>query len=215
MASPNPYDTHPMLAVIYPNGVGVPISFPLGSDGVAHVTSLRLSLRFQMSEDFMFIDEEVYDAQSGDLIHTICKSPVCHGDTKQWLLNASRYRVYSVTDSMMAASTKLVTPHRSSIGTVKLTPAIRVKVEHAEELITIISNDSDENSPAVPSPIRSPFVNCSHPESSQRSTNPLSHPVPHIVYPTSLSVVDSLKRIWASKGVRNIFKTLDFDTLDI
>jgi hypothetical protein len=24
-----------------------------------------------MSEDFMFIDEEVYDAHSGDLIHTI------------------------------------------------------------------------------------------------------------------------------------------------
>jgi hypothetical protein len=49
----------------------VSISFPLNIDGVAHVTSLRLSLRFQMSEDFMFIDEEVYDAQSGDLIHII------------------------------------------------------------------------------------------------------------------------------------------------
>jgi hypothetical protein len=97
MASPNPCNTHPMLVVIYSNGVRVPISFPLGSDGIAHITSLRLSLRFQMSEDFMFIDEEVYDAQSGDLIHTICKSPVCHCDTKQWLLNASRYRrVYSV-----------------------------------------------------------------------------------------------------------------------
>jgi hypothetical protein len=52
------------LAVIYSEVGGVPISFPLGNDGVAHVTSLRLSLRFQMSEDFMFIDEEVYDAQS-------------------------------------------------------------------------------------------------------------------------------------------------------
>jgi hypothetical protein len=31
----------------------------------------------------------------------------------------------------------------------------------------------------------------------------------------SLSIVDSLKRIRASKGARNVFKTLDFDTLDI
>jgi hypothetical protein len=39
--------------------------------------------------------------------------------------------------------------------------------------------------------------------------------MPDVVHPTSLSVVDSLKRIRASKGVRNIFKTLDFDILDI
>ena len=66
-----PYDTHPRLVVIYSNSERVPISFPLGNDRVAHVTSLRLSLRFQMSEEIMFIDEEVYDAQFGDLIYTI------------------------------------------------------------------------------------------------------------------------------------------------
>jgi hypothetical protein len=91
MASHNPYDTHPRLAVINSGVEGVPISFLLGNDGVALVTSLRLSLRFQMSDDFMFIDEEVYDAQFGDLIHTIGQSPICEGDTKQWLLNAGRY----------------------------------------------------------------------------------------------------------------------------
>jgi hypothetical protein len=37
----------------------------------------------------------------------------------------------------------------------------------------------------------------------------------HVVHLTSLSVVDSLKRIRASKGVRNVFKTVDFDTLVI
>jgi hypothetical protein len=50
-----------------------------------------LSLRFQMSEEFMFIDEEVYDAQSGELIYTIGKSLVCDGASKHWLLNAGRY----------------------------------------------------------------------------------------------------------------------------
>jgi hypothetical protein len=44
-----------------------------------------------MSEEFMFIDEEVYDAQSGDLVHTIGQFPVCVGDTKHWLLNVGRY----------------------------------------------------------------------------------------------------------------------------
>jgi hypothetical protein len=67
MASHNPCDTHSRFAVIHSDSEGVPISFPLGNDRVALVNSLRLSLRFQMSEDFMFIDEEVYDAQSGGL----------------------------------------------------------------------------------------------------------------------------------------------------
>ena len=70
----------------------------------------------------MFIDEEVYDAQSGDLIHTIGQSPVCEGDTKQWLLNAERCQVYGVSDLVMAASTELVTPHHSSTRTVQLIP---------------------------------------------------------------------------------------------
>jgi hypothetical protein len=148
-------------------GDSVPILFPLGKDGHALVTSLRLSLRFRFSDEFMYIDEEIYDAQSGDLIQTIGQSLVCDRDSKQWLLNAGRYRVYGVSDSVMATSTEQVTPHHNSIGTVQLTPATRVKVEHAEEVIIILSDDSDGNSPAVASPIISPLVNCALPESSQ------------------------------------------------
>jgi hypothetical protein len=115
----------------------------------------------------------------------------------------------------MAASTELVTSHRSSTGTIQLTPATRVKVEHPEELITILSDDSDGNSPAVASLNRSPLVNSSLPDSSQRSPIPLSHPAPYVGHQKSLSIVDSLKRIRASKGTRKVFKTLDFDSLDI
>jgi hypothetical protein len=215
MASLNPSDAHSRFAVICVDGDGVPISFPLSNDGHALVTSLRLSLRFQMSEDFIFIDEEVYDGHSGDLIHTIGQSPVCNGGTKQWLLNAGRYQVYGVSDSVMVATMELVTPHRSSTGTVQLTPATRMKVEHAEELITILSDDSDGSSLAVVSRISSPLINSFVPDSSQRSPTPLSHLPPRVGHQKCLSVVDSLRRIRASKGVRNIFKTLDFDTLDI
>jgi hypothetical protein len=115
----------------------------------------------------------------------------------------------------MATSSELVTSHRSSIGTVQLTPPIRVKVEHAEELITILSDDSDGNSPTVALPMTSPLVNSPLPESSQKSPITLSHPPPHVGPQKSLSIVDSLKRIRYSKGTRNVFKTLNFDSLDI
>jgi hypothetical protein len=90
-----------------------------------------------------------------------------------------------------------------------------VKVEHAEELITILSDDSNGNSPVVASPIRSPLINSSLPESSQKSHILLSHPSSQDGNQKSISVVDSLRRIRASKGIRNVFKTLDFDTVDI
>ena len=215
MASPNLCETHPMLVVIYLDGVGVPISFPLGSDGVAHVTSLRLSLRFQLSEDFMFIDQEVYDANSGDVTHTIGQSPVCDRGSKHWLLNAGRYRVYGVSNSVMAASTELVTPNQSLTGTVQLTLATGVKLEPMDELITILSDDSDDNSPTVVLSMNSPLVNSPLPKSSQKSSSLLSHPASHVVCPTFSCIVDFLKRIRAIKGLRNLFKTLDFDTFDI
>jgi hypothetical protein len=205
MAAQIPCDTHPRLAVIYFDGEGVLISFPLGNDGITLVTSMTLSLKFQMSEDFMFIDEEVYDTQTGDLIHTIGQSPVCDRASKQWLLNAGRYRVYGMSDSVMAASTELVTSHHSSTRTVQLTPATRVKLELAEELITILRDDSDGNSPTVALSMTSPLINSPLPKSSQKSPITPSHPLPHVGHLKSLSVVDSLKRIQASKGARNVF----------
>jgi hypothetical protein len=66
----------------------------------------------------MYVDEEVFDANSEVLIHTIGQSLVCDGDSKHWLLKHGRFRVYGVSDSVMVASTELDTPHRSSTGTV-------------------------------------------------------------------------------------------------
>jgi hypothetical protein len=111
MAALNPSDTYPSYAVIHADGEGVPLSFPLQNDELLRITSLRLSLRFGLSEDFMFLDEEVYDIESGNLINTIEQSPVCDEDSKEWLLRPGRFRVYGVSESVMAASTELVTPH--------------------------------------------------------------------------------------------------------
>jgi hypothetical protein len=103
-------DTLSKFVVIFADIEGVPVSFPIGNDGLALVTSLRLSLRFRLSEEFMYIDEEVFDAHSGELIHTIGHSPVSEGDSKHWLLKPGIFRVYDVSESVMAASTELVTP---------------------------------------------------------------------------------------------------------
>jgi hypothetical protein len=90
-----------------------------------------------------------------------------------------------------------------------------VKVEKGEELITILSDDSDGNSPSNAPPNRSPLVVSSLHDSYERLDTPISRPPPHVGHQTTLSIIDSLKRIRASKQARNVFKTLDFNSLDI
>ena len=75
--------------------------------------------------------------------------------------------MYGMSESVMATSTELVTPHQSSVGTVQFIPATWMKVEQGEELITILNDDSDRNSPTIAPPIKSPLVNSSLPDSSQ------------------------------------------------
>jgi hypothetical protein len=111
MATLNDDNSHSRFVVICADDDGVLVSFPLGNDRLACVTSLRLSLRFQLSENFMFVDEKVYDALPRDLINTIEQPPVCDEDSKHWLLKHGKYRVYGVSNSVMAASTELVIPH--------------------------------------------------------------------------------------------------------
>jgi hypothetical protein len=116
---------------------------------------------------------------------------------------------------MMAAFTGLVTSHRSSTSTIQLTPATRVKVEKDEELITILNDDSDGNLPAVVPPNGSPLVNSSLQNSIERTPTLINNPPPYIGYQQSLSVVDSLKRLQASKRARNAFRSLEYNNLDI
>jgi hypothetical protein len=61
MASVNiaPFSTS--FATIRADGDGVPISFPLGSDGLASISATHLGLRFQLNIASLYIDEEVFD----------------------------------------------------------------------------------------------------------------------------------------------------------
>jgi len=64
-------DIADLVVVVIADGAGVPIIFPVHDDGVAVVLASRLSLRFQLREDSICIDEEVFDPDSGIFIHIV------------------------------------------------------------------------------------------------------------------------------------------------
>jgi hypothetical protein len=94
MASVNLADHLSRFVVIRVDGEGVPISFPLGSDGMAVVTTLCLGLRFQLNIDSLHIDKEVNDSVTRDLSHTIGQLLVCNRDGKHWILRPRRFKLY-------------------------------------------------------------------------------------------------------------------------
>ena len=95
------------FATIQGDGDGVPISFPLDSDELALVTTVRLGLRFHLNIASLHIDKEVHDSISGDVIYIIGQILVSDGDGKYWLLGPGRFRLYGLSESTMAASTEL------------------------------------------------------------------------------------------------------------
>jgi hypothetical protein len=82
MASMSLADDYSSYAIIRADGEGVPISFPLGSDGMAVVIAICLGLWSQLNIDSLYIDEEVFDLVIGDLYYTVGQLPVYNGNGK-------------------------------------------------------------------------------------------------------------------------------------
>ena len=64
------------FVIIQVDGDGVPISFLLGSDGLASISAIHLGLWFQLNTASLHIDMEVFDSVSGDFSDLIGQIPV-------------------------------------------------------------------------------------------------------------------------------------------
>ena len=71
---------------------------------------------------------------------------MCNGDGNHWLLRLGRFKLYGLSKSTMAMSTKLATPLRSPSCTNHTPLSSRMKVELGVESITILSDNSDMSS---------------------------------------------------------------------
>jgi hypothetical protein len=203
------------FAVIRADGEGVLISFPLGSDGIAVVTAIRLSLRFQLNKDSLHIDEEVYDSVTRELSHTIGQLPVCNGDGKYWLLGPGRVRLYGLNEYVMAATTILATPLSLPSCTIQTFLNSRVKVEPGLQLVTILSDDSDMSSPlqATPSKTSSQISPSHDPPHESQGCPSKSFSQPGLKQPKS--IVDCWRKLHASKGSKNALKGLYYDAIKL
>ena len=59
------------MASVRANFHSVPVSFPLGEDGLAMVTGTTPSLKFNFREDTFYVEEEVFDDLTGEFSHAV------------------------------------------------------------------------------------------------------------------------------------------------
>ena len=71
MAAGVPTAFLPHMVEIRVHGIGLPILFPVGANGFALVSSIRLSIRFLMQEPTVAIEEEVVDPLTTGVTHIV------------------------------------------------------------------------------------------------------------------------------------------------
>jgi hypothetical protein len=165
--------------------------------------------------DSLYIDEEVFDSVTGDLSYTVGQLPIYNRDGKQWLLGPGRFRLYGLSESVMAASTSLATPLSLPSCTIQTPLTFKVKVEPSLQSITILSDNSNMSSPLQATLPKTPsWTNPSLDPSIEFlvcKSKRFSHPGQK----QSSSAVDCLRRLHASKGSRNTLKGLDYDIVKL
>ena len=81
------------MALLCTEHYTVSVLFPLGEDGHAIVTSTTSSLRFQFCDVTIFVEEEVFDNQTGLVSHAVRKTRGKNDVGLFWLLEPGKHHV--------------------------------------------------------------------------------------------------------------------------
>ena len=88
------------MVIIFVEGDVVPIMFPVQDDGYAQVSSCRLALRFHMLPESIYIDQNIYDRETGVLCHTIGQTPMPTTTRRMWRLLPRKFTAYGLKVSV-------------------------------------------------------------------------------------------------------------------
>ena len=146
------------MVVVTTVGEDIPLEFPVQDHGVAKVSTFRLGLRFHFKPQSIHVDEEIFLSESGLFSHTIGHIPVTVGEDVVWKLKQGKYLAYGVRTSNHIPSKDRVTFNRSSSSSFRTPSPSHVKIEPSMDNVTVLSFDSDVDSPQVIANVETPLV---------------------------------------------------------
>ena len=146
----------PNMVVVTNVGEDVPVVFPVDDHGVAEVFAFRLGLRFHFKPQSIHVDEEIFLTESRLLSHTIGHIPVTVGEDVVWNLKQGKYIAYGVRTFDHIPSKDQVTFNRSSSSSFRTPSPSHVKIEPSMDNVTLLSSDSEVDSPEVIAKVETP-----------------------------------------------------------
>ena len=184
------------MVIISIEGNVVPIMFPVEDDGYVDVSASRLALRFHMIPESIYIDQNIYDPESGILSHTIGQTLTPTTTGRTWRLLPGKFTAYGLKVSVQADFDDLchLHPLLSSLHTATIMKD--VKVERIDPHITLLSDDSDEEPP----PPLGDGNQSSHVSIPSTSRDAQCTPLPAHVDRSSSSVLEFLRALRTLKG---------------
>ncbi len=208
------------MAELRSHGVGVPILFPIDSQGIAVVSELHLCIRFSLKPNTIWVEREIFHPDTGLLLHTFHEpSKVSDNGIVVWELGAGKYRVSGWADSHIEVSTEILTPLRSSTAAFTTPPLISVKTEPGLDNVVDLSDSSSEDAPVQHEDVSvhdSPhlFPSAAYVTPSPSPSVPSPTSVPSTSKPP-LPIVQYLRRLGSMPGSKNVLKKLDYDKIGI
>ena len=126
------------MVIISVEGDVVPIMFLVEDDGYADVFACRLALRFHMILESIYIDQNIYNSESGVLSYSIGQTPTPSDIGRTWRLLPGKFTAYGLKVHVQADSEYRCQFHPSSSSLQTATILKDVKVERTEVHIMLL-----------------------------------------------------------------------------
>lgn len=184
-----------------------PICIAMGVDGVAEITPSWLGIRFGYNASSLWLENKVLDPVTRKVQYSVVAEPITlENNATMWKLQPGQYHLFGLTESVINASTVLLTPRSSSTISTVVSLFPRVKSAPGLEVRIDISNSSDdEKKSSVQSrrPSSMLLPPSSHSENTLKST-PSSLPSPQT--PKPKHILPSLQRLGSMSRNKTILK---------
>ena len=217
MASSNDVASTVNMIEIRAAGLGLPLFLCPDNDGLLRVPLDRLSIRFGYDTASLWLERDVLDPITNEVQHAMVVNTITDGDGREiYRLVPGKYKVYGLTNSVMEASTVLLTPRESSTCTLSTPRLVPVKIEPGlRHTIDLSQSSDDEHAPLV-QPTKQTFKSVSGYTSSQDSRRSLHSPSLELGIPKNhKNILDSLRKLASMPGSKTILKKINYDAIRI
>jgi len=132
------------MAMVLGDGSSIPISFPCRDDGVAWVSALVLSVRFNLELTSMWVKEELFDFEGVEIVSIVMQMKLKDERGDVWRFTLGKYHAFGTPNAVRSMSIDILTP-RSITSSIPMSHGTCVKIEPSDHSYIDLTESSDDD----------------------------------------------------------------------